>query len=397
MKQQVAAIAVVGTFDSKGEEHLFLKERIQRKGFDVLTIHVGTKGPSSFPPDVDLFAEVSAEGHQSRDAAVGTVIEKAQRLIKDLQETGKISGIISAGGGTGTHISTRIMGTLPLGFPKLMVSTVASRDMSEIVGTKDITMLHSVVDILGVNSISGIILDRAAGAVCGMVDSSWKPDTAKRRIALTFFGFITEAAERIRGELEGLGYEIVPFHANGTGGSAMEELAGEGRFDGILDLAAHELADELIGGYCRGIGPQRFRGASGKTVPRLLVPGGLDCGVLEFTRATVPEAYRDRKLFFYDFRSAIRLNKEETLVLAGQMTERLKGNPSTLKILNPRNGWSEADRPGGPLHDPEINALFIDRLREGLDQRIAIEELDCHINDPAFARRASSLMHQMLQ
>ena len=397
MEQHVAPVAVVGTFDSKGEEHLFLKESIQMRGFEALTINVGTKGPSSFPPDVDLFAEISADGHQSRDTAIAAVIEKAQKLIKDLQKKEKISGIISAGGGTGTYLGTSIMHVLPLGVPKLMVSTVASRNMAEIVGTKDITMMHSVVDLLGINSISGNILDKAAGAICGMVRSRWESGIEKRRIALTFFGFITKAAEGVKESLEEKGYEVIPFHANGTGGKAMEELARQGYFDGILDLGTHELADEMMGGYCRGIGTDRLNPVSGRYLPRLVVPGGLDCAVFEFTRDSVPEEFKNRKVFFYDFRSAIRLNMEETRFLARQLTEKLNLYNADVKLLIPTLGWSEADCDGGPLYDPPVSNAFTEELKQRLNPDIDIRQIRLHINDPSFARLASTVMDEMIQ
>jgi uncharacterized protein (UPF0261 family) len=278
-----------------------------------------------------------------------------------------------------------------------MVSTVASRNMADIVSTKDITMIHSVADLLGVNSISGKILDKAAAAMCGMVQSQWQPDQEKKRIALPFFGFITQGAEATRQALEKLGYEVVAFHANGTGGMAMEELAREDYFHGILDLATHELADKLLDGYCGGIGPERFEPAPGKSIPRLVVPGGLDCAVLEFTRNNVPPSYKDRKIFFYDFRSAIRLNVEETTSLANQLAEKLNKDAPNIRVLIPNKGWSEADRAGGPLYDPEMNSLFTRKLKEALNAQIEIREVDHHINDTAFARIAAKMMDEMVQ
>ncbi|RLB28862.1 MAG: UPF0261 family protein [Deltaproteobacteria bacterium] len=396
---QSAAIAVVGTFDSKGEEHLFLKKCIELRGYRTLTIHVGTKSPSPFPADKDLYIELLEHdkgGSQGRDEAIRAVIAGAQKLVRELYSEGHICGVISAGGGTGTHLGTRIMRVLPLGLPKIMVSTVASRDMKDIVGTKDITMMHSVVDILGVNSILGEILDRAAGAVCGMVESRWKPKGEKKRIALTMFGFITRAAEGIKQALEGMGYEVIAFHANGTGGMAMEDLAREGLFHGIVDLATHELADELMNGYCRGIGPERLMPIQGFDIPRLVIPGGLDCAVLEFTRHNVPEQFKDRKIFFYDFRSAIRLNERESIVLARQVAEKLNQASSNYKVVIPTRGWSEADCEGGPLYDPLMSDILIGELKRCLNPQIGITELDNHINDPSFARVVSDLMHGMI-
>lgn len=395
----INAIAIVGTFDSKGPEHLFLKKSIEQRGLRTVTFNVGTKDPSPFPADVDLFLEIKKETNKtphSRDKIIQTILLRAQDLIKELYDNGRICGVISAGGGTGTHLCTNIMRILPLGVPKVMVSTVASRNMADIVGTKDVTMMHSVVDLLGVNSISGGVLDRAAGAICGMAQSQWKTKKEKKRIALTMFGFITQAAEAIKELLEDIGYEVIAFHANGTGGTAMEELAAADYFDGILDLATHELADELKKGYCAGMGPERLMPLEGSNLPRLVVPGGLDCAVLEFTRNNIPEEFRDRKIFFYDFRSAIRLTKEETQFIAAQLAEKLNYNPSHIKVLVPSLGWSEADQKGGPLHDPTINKAFIRKLKESLNPQIEIKEVALHINDPAFAKIASEIMDGMI-
>ncbi len=393
-------IAVLGTFDSKGDEHRFLKERIEARGAGTITVHTGTRTASPFPADHDLFREVISglpEGKRDRDRSIQAVLEAGRILIRKLHQQGMIQGVVSAGGGTGTHLATGIMRALPVGVPKVMVSTVASRDMSQVVGTRDITMMHSVADILGVNSLLGPILDSAAGAVCGMARPTWAPGKGRRRIALTMFGFITAAAEAVKAKLEAMGYEVIAFHANGTGGTAMEELAEEGLFDGILDLATHELADELKGGYCRGIGPQRLAPPPGKPLPRLVVPGGLDCAVLEFTRETIPIEYRDHPIFFYDFRSAVRLTVDESVIIAKQMSEKLNLRPEGLRVLIPWGGWSEADGPGGPLQAPEISRALVDRLRRELDPVIPIEESEFHINDPAFAETAARVMHKMLQ
>jgi uncharacterized protein (UPF0261 family) len=394
------AIAVVGTFDSKAEEHMFLKEQIEQRGLQALTINVGTRTRSPVAVDIDLFQNVTENApdiSEGRDNIIKAMLHGAKVRINKLHRNGKISGIISAGGGTGTHICTTIMRGLPLGVPKVMVSTVASRNMADIVSTKDITMIHSVADLLGINSISGKILDRAAAAICAMSQSQWRPAEIKKRIALPFFGFITAGAEATRSALEALGYEVVAFHANGTGGMAMEELAAEGYFDGILDLATHELADHLLDGYCGAIGPQRYEPVPGRSIPRLVVPGGLDCAVLEFTRQNIPDQYKNRKIFFYDFRSAIRLNIEETTCLADQLAEKLNRDAANVKVLIPIRGWSEADRKGGPLYDPAMNSLFTGRLKEVLDPGIEIQEVDQHINDSAFAGVAASLMDKMVE
>jgi len=398
--EKTLAIAVLGTFDSKAEEHIFLKEQIEQRGLRSLTINVGTRAPSPTPVDIDLYEVITKSPRdipQGRDNIINAMLQEAKIRIKDLYKGSQISGIISAGGGTGTHICTTIMHELPLGVPKVMVSTVASRDMSRIVGTKDITMIHSVADLLGVNSISGLILDKAAAGICGMIQSQWQPPEERKRIALPFFGFITPGAEATRQALESLGYEVIAFHANGTGGMAMEELAEEGCFHGILDLATHELADDLLDGYCGGIGPQRFEPVPGRSIPRLVVPGGLDCAVLEFTRTNIPEQYADRKIFFYDFRSAIRLNIEETSFLATQLAEKLNKDPAKIKVLVPSRGWSGADKKDGPLYDPDMNQVFLQKFRQVLNSQIEILEVDHHINDEAFGQVAAKLMDEMVR
>jgi len=393
-------IIVLGTFDSKGEEHLFLKDAIGRQGLATVTVNVGTGHPAAIEVDIDLFENLHQAGvlpAEDRDQAIAAMIARGREVVADLHRQGNIGGIVSAGGGSGTHLCSRIMRVLPLGTAKVMVSTVASRDMSAVVGTRDITMMHSVVDLLGVNSISGVILDQAAAAVCAMARSRWRAPQGKRRVALSFFGFITPAAEAIREALQARSYEVVAFHANGTGGMALEELAAEGRFDGILDLATHELADDLVGGYCGGIGPQRFAPVPGKNPPRLVVPGGMDCAVLEFTRADVPDAYRDRPVFFYDFRSAVRLSAAESRQLAAQLASKLNRDPTRVQVLVPLGGWSVADRPDGPLYAPDISRTFLETFYGALDASIAVHEVRDHINDPAFARNASDLMDRMIQ
>ena len=397
--EKAPAIAVIGTFDSKAEEHIFLKAQIEQQGLRTLTINVGTRRPSPVPVDFDLFGNIMktvSDISDSRDHIINVMLLEAKAEISKLYGDGKINGIISAGGGTGTHICTTIMRDLPLGVPKVMVSTVASRNMAEIVATKDITMMHSVADLLGINSISGRILNKAAAAICAMVRSEWRPAEKKKRIALPFFGFITTGAEATRSALEAMDYEVIAFHANGTGGMAMEELAAEGYFDGILDLATHELADHLLNGYCGAIGPQRFEPVPGRNIPRLVAPGGLDCAVLEFTRQNIPDQYKDRKIFFYDFRSAIRLDIEETTCLANQLAEKLNRDADNVKVLIPTRGWSEADRKGGPLYDPAMNSLFTRRLKEVLDPLIDVQEVNQHINDWAFADAAAGLMDKMI-
>ncbi|MFH1135927.1 MAG: Tm-1-like ATP-binding domain-containing protein [Pseudomonadota bacterium] len=388
------AVIVLGTFDSKAEEHLFLKRGIERRGTPVLTINVGAKNPPGFTPDFDLRPLEPLD----RDQAVARLIERGRVLLRELHAQGRVAGVVSAGGGTGTHLGTGIMKALPLGVPKLMVSTVAARDMAPVVGVHDITIMHSVGDLLGVNAITGVILDQAAAAIAAMAGAAWASPGGRKRVALTMFGFITKAAEQVRAELEKMGCEVAAFHANGTGGLAMEKLAGEGWFDGILDLATHELADSLYpGGYCRLIGPGRLEGGGNdRAVPRLVVPGGLDCAVLEFTRDNVPSELKDRRTFFYDFRSAVNLTPAETRGLAEDIRRSLNRYRGAVRVLSPMGGWSEAAGENGPLYDPEAAREFINILRRGLAPAVEVRESSRHINDPGFAVEAAGLMNEMM-
>ena len=390
------SVAIVGTLDSKGEEHLFLKEVIESKGYLTITIDIGTTGLSKFSPDFSVSKSINIKGME-RSSMVEAIIEKAKELILDLSHQGKIGAIISVGGGTGTFMGTSIMKVLPLGVPKFMVSTVASRDMSQTIGTKDITIMHSVVDMLGLNSISRLILAKAGGAVCGMMSVSNDEDNVLNRVALSLFGFITQAAENIKSILEENDFEVVPFHANGTGGMAMEEMIEESFFGGVLDLATHELADAMFGGYCGAIGPQRLSTPEGVTTPRLVIPGGLDSAVLEFDNKSIPEKYKDRKIFFYDFRSAIRLTADESRSLAKTVAYKLNQSHNPIKVLIPLKGWSEADREGDVLFDPESSNAFSKTLQTLVKSDIEVIKVGYHINERAFADVAADLMIKMIK
>jgi uncharacterized protein (UPF0261 family) len=390
------SVAILGTLDSKGEEHQFLKEAIESNGYSTITIDVGTTGISPFTPDYCISKLIASKG-RDRSRIIEAIIEKARELALDLYHEGRIGGMISAGGGTGTFIGTSVMKVFPLGFSKVMVSTVASRDMSQVIGTKDITMMYSVVDMLGMNSISRLVLTRAAGAVCGMMAANNNREKELPRVALSLFGFITKAAENIKSLLEKNHFEVIPFHANGSGGMAMDEMMEDSFFNGVLDLATHELADAMFGGYCGGIGPQRLIAKKGINTPRLVIPGGLDAAVLEFDRRSIPEEYKERKIFFYDFRSAIRLTANESRALAQILAGKLNQSHNANKVLIPQKGWSEADKEGDVLFDPESSKAFSETLEESLKSDIEIIKVDYHINERAFADAAADLMIKMMK
>ncbi|MFH1113152.1 MAG: Tm-1-like ATP-binding domain-containing protein [Pseudomonadota bacterium] len=402
----VPTIAVVATLDTKGEEVGYLKHLIEKENCATVLIDVGTLNLPTVTPDVPREAVAERAGSsieqllevKDRRLAVETVIRGGASIVQDLYEDGKLSAIISLGGGTGTHIGMGIMRRLPLGVPKLMVSTVASRDMSQLIGTKDITLMHSVTDILGLNAVTRRILANAAAAVAGMARQAEKIRPGKPIIGLTSFGFITQGAMRVKKLLEESGYDVAPFHANGTGGMAMEDLIDQGLISGVLDFALHEFADSMYGGYCGGIGPGRLESAGARGIPQVIVPGGLDCIVLEFdSEETKPPHLKDRKVFWYDFRSGVRTSADDMLALADTISEKLNRAKGPVKFMIPLRGWSEADAADGPLFDPETNRTFIAGLKSKLNNGIEVIEIDAHINDEEFARVVTTEMHALMK
>jgi uncharacterized protein (UPF0261 family) len=398
-------VVIAGTLDTKGEEIGYVKQLIEETGCSTLVVDVGILHHPGIPSDISREQVAAAGGvhlgellrRGDRRLAVQTMTRGAAKIVSDLHRQGLVSGILALGGGTGTHIGTGIMRSLPLGLPKVMLSTVASRDMRDLIGTKDITMMHSVMDILGLNPLSRKILANAAAAVAGMVGSPVRIDRERPVIGLTSFGFITEGAMLVKKMLEDQGYDVAPFHANGTGGMAMEDLIDQGLIQGVMDFALHEFADDLYNGYCSGIGPSRMETAGRQGIPQVVVPGGLDCVVLEFDSPdTMPERFRGRKVFWYDFRSGVRTTVEDLRRLGQTVAEKLNRANGPTTVMIPMKGWSEADVLGGSLYEPETNHVFVSELRTLLGSHIKIVQSDFHINDREFARLAVSELHEAM-
>lgn len=398
-------VVIAGTLDTKGQEIGYVKQLIEDTGCFTLILDVGILRPPEIPSDISREQVASAGGVHLRELlkrgdrrlAVQTMTQGAAKIVKDLHRQGLVSGILALGGGTGTHIGTGIMRSLPLGMPKVMLSTVASRDMRDLIGTKDITMMHSVMDILGLNPLSKKILANAAAAVAGMVGSPVRINRERPVIGLTSFGFITEGAMLVKKMLEDKGYDVAPFHANGTGGMAMEDLIDQGLIQGVLDFALHEFSDELYNGYCSGIGPDRMETAGRLGIPQVVVPGGLDCIVLEFDSPdTMPERFRGRKVFWYDFRSGVRTTTEDLVRLGRTVAGKLNRAAGPTTVVIPTKGWSEADAVGEPLYEPETNQVFVSELKALLGSHIKMVQTDFHINDTEFARLVVSELHEAM-
>jgi uncharacterized protein (UPF0261 family) len=320
----------------------------------------------------------------------------AAAVAARLYAEGKIQGLVSLGGSAGTTIGTSAMRALPVGVPKLMVSTLASGDTRPYVDIKDLAMMYSVVDIAGINSLSRRILANAAGSIAGMVRAEVPPIAQERPlIGATMFGVTTPCVTRAREALEAQGYEVLVFHATGTGGRAMEDLARGGFLKGVLDITTTELADELVGGVLSA-GPDRLEAAGELGLPQVVVPGALD--MVNFgPPETVPEKFRSRR--FYQHNPTVTLMRttpEEKAELGRLMARKLSGAKGPVTVLIPSRGFSAIDREGQPFGDPVANAAFIEALRRDLSPQVRLLMLDRHINDPDFSDACAGALLDLL-
>jgi uncharacterized protein (UPF0261 family) len=411
MMRMVGRILVIGTFDTKGAELGFLKEQIELRGHRTVVMDIGTRGQHGFPVDIPREEVVRASGMSLQEAldagdrqqAVNIIIKGGRQKVKELCDSGEFDGVIALGGGTALFMGTAIMQALPIGVPKLVLSSMIAGDMSRFVGGKDIALMQSVADIVGLNPVTLSILTSAAGAICGMVEAvagdsiPRDPDRdlkTKPLIALTDFGITTPCAMHAAQLLRDKGYEAVIFHAVGSGGTAMEELVARDRFAGVLDLTTHEFMDYLVGGLCRDIGPERLETAGKRGIPLVVGPGGLDSIVI--VEQDIPARFQGRKLYYHDFRRCARPNLRELKEVAQLMAERLNRGRGPVKVLLPLRGWSEADKEGEPLYDPDGNRAFGGEFKKLLKPEIEVIEIDAHLNEPLYAETAVALLERMI-
>ncbi|MHB8278225.1 MAG: Tm-1-like ATP-binding domain-containing protein [Candidatus Humimicrobiaceae bacterium] len=385
-------ICIVGALDTKGEEFYFIKEAINKKGYETIVIDVGTFGKPKF--DADISSEIVAKVEyreldelrkKDRGEAVTVMAKGIAKVVKNLYEDGKIDGIISMGGTAGTIIGTSAMSVLPIGVPKVMVSTVASGNTSGYVGIKDIVMFPSIVDISGINRISRQIFTNAVGAITGMVAIE-KDQTSSEKplIAATMFGNTTQCVEKAIAILEKKGYEVLVFHATGTGGRTMESLIEDDFIAGVLDVTTTELADELVGGVLSA-GPNRLDAAAKKGIPAIIVPGCLDM-VNFWAPDTVPEKFKDRKFYQHNPNvTLMRTNIEEMEKLGKILAEKINKSVGPVKLFIPLKGLSMIDSPNGSFWWPEANKKLFNSIKGNIRKDIEVKELNLNINDPEFA------------
>ncbi len=389
-------VLLIATFDTKEEEALFLKKQVEARGISVLTMDTGILASPRAKVDIDQrevanqggvpLQEVVATGDKGR--CMANMIRGAEILCRKLYDQGRFQGVIGIGGAQGTEIASAAMRTLPMGVPKFIVSTVASgrATFGPYVGTKDITMMHSIADMQGLNFLTRRILINAAGAICGMTEGLEKKlmKSEKIPVAMSMLGTTTPGALRAKKFLEAKGYEVVTFHQNGTGGIAMEEMIREGFFKGVLDLNLHEIGDRYVGGLHGSIREGRLEAAGEAGLPQVVAPGSINYVVLGPLNSLSPE-WRSRKLIVHNPNlTLVRLIPEELRKVGQLVAEKLNRAKGPTRVFIPLKGFSYPDRENLPHWDPEGNQAFIDSLKTGLRPSIPVTELDTHINDPEF-------------
>jgi uncharacterized protein (UPF0261 family) len=404
----MAAVALVGTLDTKGPDFAFLADRLRAVGAEVVVVDAGTGDPDGLTPDIDGETVAAAAGTTraelraaaDRGRAVTEMGRGAAVVVADLVGKGRVGGVLAAGGSGGSSIAAQVMAGLPVGLPKLLVSTMASGDVSPYVGAKDVAIMYSVVDVAGINRISRLVLGNAAAAMAGMVAAQAAPkasDTDDRPlIAASMFGVTTPAVETARTRLAGLGYEVLVFHATGAGGRALEALAEARLVSGVLDLTTTELADDLVGGVLSA-GPDRLTAAGAAGLPQVIGPGALD--MVNFGPPdTVPDQFGGRLFFEHNPTvTLMRTTASEMAELGARIGRKAAAATGPAEVFWPERGISALDADGQPFWDPAADAACLDALdRELTAAGRTLRRIDAHINDPRFATAMADRLHQLI-
>ena len=397
-------VVIVGSLDTKGDEFAFIKDLIEAEGLNTLVVDFGVMGEPTLEPDITRDELTKAGGGdlaylgsgQHKDEAMQVMAAGLAVVVRQLYDEGKLDGIISMGGSGNTGIATSGMRALPVGVPKVMVSTLGGGDVGAYTGTRDITFMPSIVDVAGINRISQMIYANAAGAVAGMVKMA-APTAGEEKplVTASMFGNSTACVDRARRVMEEQGYEVMVFHATGTGGKMMESLISDGYIDGSLDITTTELADEVCGGVLSA-GPERGMAASRAGIPAVLVPGCVDMANF-WGIDTVPEQYQDRNLYAWNPNvTLMRTNVEENLKMGELIAAAANAATAPVAILLPLKGVSQLDSEGGQFWDPEADQACYDAIKNNLKPGIQVIEMDYNINDPEFADRCAEVLLDML-
>ncbi len=394
MSMAEKSIVILGCFDTKGEDFSYLLECIRAKGQQVISINTGVmESTASFNIDFNNHVVAEASGTTleaiknsgDRGKAVDFMGQGAAKILATLVAENRIKGVIGMGGGGGTYIALSAMQVVPLGMPKFCLTTLAAKDLSRQVGVKDITLMPSVVDVAGLNSISKLLIQQAAAAICGMVDVKVEAsDNKKKSIAISMFGNTTKCVDKCTELLKDKGFEVLAFHATGVGGATMESLILEGCFDAVLDVTTTELADDLCGGICSA-GPERLTAAAKKGIPQIVVPGCLD--MVNFAHLdTVPDEFKSRQLYSWapDV-TLLRTNEAENKILGERLASKLNNSEANTMVFLPKKGISQIDSEGEIFYRPEVNQVLFESIKAHTKSSIPVIEIDAHINDEAFA------------
>jgi uncharacterized protein (UPF0261 family) len=394
-------IVILVMAEEKWQEADFLRQEIGAREYGVVMLDIGLMGEPQGRCDITREEIISASGCNPDEVALLTnrgkrmpmMVDGAKEKVRQLYSTGKLDGIISIGGTTGTQMGTSIMKSLPFGVPKFAVSSTASLPAfaSRYIGTADIVLMHSVVEIAGLNNLMNNVLARAAGAICGMVEGSIKvpislPEKGEKPlIAMTHFGPCEECAKNIRERLEEKGYQVIGFSAGGIGDRAMEEIIErQNIFGAVIDLAPGGVGEEVLG-FDRAAGPTRLEAAGKRGMPQIIAPCGVNWGS-PLKRKYKPE-YELRKKYDYDaLRTFIRLSKEEMIMVADTMADKLNRARGQVKVLIPLRGWSSLDRKGTDFYNAELDRTFVDELKKQLKHDIEVREVDIDLDTPEFAQ-----------
>jgi uncharacterized protein (UPF0261 family) len=397
----MATIAVLGTLDSKGEEHAFVAALIAQHGHKPLLIDVGTGGPATVQPDVTREQVAASAGidlaalmaKKDRGECVVAMTKAAPACVAKLAAEGRIDGIISLGGGGGTAIGTAAMRALPLGFPKLMVSTLAAGNVAPYLGTKDITMMPSIADVAGLNRLSRVIFTRAAGAICGMVGAVPEVGASKPLIVASQFGNTTTCVTEAKKVLEAAGYEVLVFAATGTGGRIMESVIESGIVAGVLDITTTEWADELVGGNLNA-GPERMDAAAKANVPVVVAPGCLD--MVNFgEKASVPAKFAGRNFYIHNPQiTLMRTTADECRQLGEIVAKKANAYLAGTVIMIPKKAISVISAAGQPFHDAAADKALFAALKA--NAKVPVQEFDLAINDKEFAQACAYKLIQLI-
>ncbi len=402
-------ILIIANLDTRGAEFKMVKEMIESRGFNAILLDFSMETEPFFQGDVtceevaraggiDDIREVRRLYRSERQKATDNQIAGAIDIVEGLLEEGRVHGVLGVGGGTSSLVSTSIMKTLPFGMPKLMASSMAGHPkyVGKYVGTKDITMLNTVVDVVELNPILKIQLINAVGAICGMVDISpgWEIEFDQPVVAISSFGFAERAVEPAIHYLRDKGYIPVPCHAQGRGDRAMDELIRGGWFQGVIDIVSRGIGEELLGGNCAA-GDDRLLAAAETGTPQVVSPSGLDMISIGGNRELL-ERYKDRPQAVIDkLRIEARTSVEELERMAEITADRLNRSEAPCAVLIPLQGWSSLDKEGRNLYDPEADKAFVEALKKLLKPEIPLKEVDLHLNTPEFGKESVELFHEL--